>query len=92
MELTIKIDARNADAKALLLYLKTLAESNDYLSIEKRKTKKKQAKTNSLKGLTAKQKRKQEVLNDVREGMKQVRLHQQGKIKLKTLQEVLDEL
>jgi len=91
MELTIKLDARNADAKALLLYLKAIAESNDYISIEKRK-KKAAKKTNSLKGLTAKQKRKQEVLNDVREGMKQVRLHQQGKIKLKSAREVLDEL
>ena len=91
MELTIKLDARNADAKALLLYLKAIAESNDYISIEKRK-KKAAKKTSSLKGLTAKQKRKQEVLNDVREGMKQVRLHQQGKIKLKSAREVLDEL
>ncbi len=35
---------------------------------------------------------KEEILNDIKEGLKQVKLHQQGKIKLKTAQQFLDEL
>jgi hypothetical protein len=35
---------------------------------------------------------KQEVLNSIKEGLEQVKLHQQGKIKLKTAQQLLDEL
>jgi hypothetical protein len=35
---------------------------------------------------------KEEVLNGIKEGLKQVKLHRQGKLKLKTGQELLDEL
>jgi hypothetical protein len=35
---------------------------------------------------------KQEVLQSIKDGLQQVKLHQQGKIKLKTAQQLLDEL
>ena len=35
---------------------------------------------------------KTEILRSIKEGLQQVQLHQQGKIKLKTAQEQLDEL
>ncbi len=35
---------------------------------------------------------KEEIFNDIREGLKQIKLHQEGKIKLKTAQQLLDEL
>jgi len=35
---------------------------------------------------------KQKILNDLRESVKQVKLHKQGKIKLKSFDEFLDEL
>ena len=35
---------------------------------------------------------KQEILDSIRDGLKQVKLHQQGKIKLKSAKQLLDEL
>lgn len=35
---------------------------------------------------------KQDILNSVKEGLEQVKLHQKGKLKLKTAQQLLDEL
>lgn len=35
---------------------------------------------------------RQEILDSIKEGLEQVKLHQQGKIKLKTAQQLLDEL
>jgi TusA-related sulfurtransferase len=35
---------------------------------------------------------KQDILNSIKEGLEQVKLHQQGKVKLKTAQQLLDEL
>ncbi len=35
---------------------------------------------------------KEDILNSIKEGLEQVKLHQQGKIKLKTAQQLLDEL
>ncbi len=35
---------------------------------------------------------KQEILNSIKEGIRHAKLHQKGKIKLKTAQQLLDEL
>jgi len=92
MELTIKIDNRKKQGKALLNFLEQIAEAEDYLSIEKKKKKKKKSKQKNLKGLSEKELRKQKALDDIRQAMHEVKLAKEGKIKLKTAKELLDEL
>lgn len=44
------------------------------------------------KKLTAKEKFKRKLKKDLTEGFRQIKLHQEGKIKLKSARELLDEL
>ena len=41
---------------------------------------------------SAKATKKQQILDDLEESVKSVKLHQEGKVKAKTIQELLDEL
>ena len=63
------------------------------LLVERRRllaeNKKKKSKSKSKRKLTKKQ---QEFVNDLKQALEEVKLHQQGKIKLQTWQELLKEL
>ncbi len=78
MELTIKIDSDSNSGKALLLYLMSLAETNDFLVIEGEKTKY--------------TKEQVAFLENFKQSLKDVKLHKKGKLKLQTARELLNEL
>lgn len=94
MELTIKIDNRSKRAKVFLKYLTEMAEIEDFITIEKKKEKKKHRKIEKTKlsDIDAKEAKKQEILEGIKEALQEVKLEKQGKIKLKTARELLDEL
>ncbi len=94
MELTIKIDNRSKRAKVFLKYLTEMAEIEDFITIEKKKEKKQHRKIEKTKlsDIDAKEAKKQEILEGIKQALQEVKLEKQGKIKLKTLKEVLDEL
>jgi ribonuclease HI len=92
MELIVKIDNRSKKAKVFLKYLTEMAEIEDFITIEKKKKHKKKHKKNGLKGIDPKEAKKQEILEDIKQALREVKLAEQGKIKLKTARELLDEL
>ncbi len=91
MELTIKIDNRSKKAKVFLKYITEMAEIEDFITIKKKK-KHRKAKKTKLNGLDDKAAKKQEALEGIKQALQEVKLEKQGKIKLKTARELLNEL
>lgn len=79
MELTIKIDNRSSKGKALLLYLRALEQTDDFIEIIKDAKNK-----NILKD------DKSTLMDEIEQGLREVKLMQEGKLEKKSLKDILN--